>query len=302
MFFSACVGTGAQFSVLTPICLILSVIGTFFPGIRFSYTTFILLYALTSLIAGSTSTRLYLQMGGKQWATNAGLTACLFAFPFFCTFSFVNSVAWYYGSTSAFSLEIIFKSVFFWALVIFPLFIIGSRQARKNVGPFSALSRVNRVKRDIPPCPWYRSAAVQIFLAGFLPCSSISLELQYLCDSLLGHRVASLLTIFLIAFVMLVFVTVCTTVALTYFQFAMEDYRWWWRSLLGGASTGLFVSVYAMCYFLYRSETSGDVLQASFFFGSLLMISFACSLMLGTVAYWVAFGFVQKFFVSKTYI
>jgi hypothetical protein len=32
-----------------------------------------------------------------------------------------------------------------------------------------------------------------------------------------------------------------TQVALTYFQLVVEDYRWWWRSIFSGGSTGLFI-------------------------------------------------------------
>jgi hypothetical protein len=68
----------------------------------------------------------------------------------------------------------------------------------------------------------------------------------------------------------------CLSVALTYFQLAIEDYRWWWRSFLCGAASGLFVYGYACFYFVYRSEMNG-VLQASFFFGYMLMVRLSAS-------------------------
>ena len=48
---------------------------------------------------------------------------------------------------------------------------------------------------------------------------------------------------------MLLIVTSFITIALSYFQLAIEDHRWWWRSFLSGGSTGLFV--YAYCFFYY---------------------------------------------------
>ncbi len=86
-----------------------------------------------------------------------------------------------------------------------------------------------------------------------------------------GHRVYTLFGILSLAFGLLVLVTAFITVALTYFQLAIEDYRWWWRSFLSGASGGLFVYGYACFYFVYRSEMTG-ILQASFFFGYMLMV------------------------------
>ncbi len=70
---------------------------------------------------------------------------------------------------------------------------------------------------------------------------------------------------------MLLLVTAFTTVALTYFQLASEDYRWWWRSFLSGASAGFFMYGYALFYYTKRSEMSG-ALQAVFFFGYMGMV------------------------------
>ena len=39
-----------------------------------------------------------------------------------------------------------------------------------------------------------------------------------------------------IASVMLVLVTAFITIALTYFQLAIEDHRWWWRSFFSGGA------------------------------------------------------------------
>jgi len=96
---------------------------------------------------------------------------------------------------------------------------------------------------------------------------------------------------------MLIIVTAFITVALTYFQLASEDYHWWWRSFASGASTGVFMYVYAAFYYIYRSEMSG-ILQGAFFFGYMLMISYAFALMLGAVGFWMAQTFVRHIYRS----
>ena len=45
-------------------------------------------------------------------------------------------------------------------------------------------------------------------------------------------------SILAIVFVILVIVTAFITIALTYFQLAVEDHHWWWRSFMCGGSTG----------------------------------------------------------------
>ena len=43
------------------------------------------------------------------------------------------------------------------------------------------------------------------------------------------------------------------TIALTYFQLAVEDHRWWWRSFLCGGSTGDFYDLLFSYYHSYLS-------------------------------------------------
>jgi len=71
--------------------------------------------------------------------------------------------------------------------------------------------------------------------AGFLPFSAIYIELYYIFASVWGHKVY---TIYSIVFIILIIVTAFITIALTYFQLAVEDHAWWWRSFLCGGSTG----------------------------------------------------------------
>ena len=60
----------------------------------------------------------------------------------------------------------------------------------------------------------------------------------YIFASMWGHKVYTIYSILFIVFIILLIVTAFITVALTYFQLAVEDHRWWWRSFLCGGSTG----------------------------------------------------------------
>jgi hypothetical protein len=153
------------------------------------------------------------------------------------------------------------------------------------------------VEREIPPAAWYRAPPLHMLIAGFLPFSAIYIELHYIFASVWGHRVYSLFGILSLAFVMMILVTAFITVALVYFQLASEDYHWWWRAFLAGGSTGIFMYAYAIFYYTNRSEMSG-VLQAVFFFGYMMMISYAFALMLGAVAFTVAMKFVLHIYRS----
>ena len=78
-------------------------------------------------------------------------------------------------------------------------------------------------------------------MTGFLPFSAISIELHYIFASVWGHKVYTLYGILFLAFGLLTLVTSFITIALTYFQLAAEDHRWWWRSFLSGGMVGAFI-------------------------------------------------------------
>ena len=61
---------------------------------------------------------------------------------------------------------------------------------------------------------------------------------SYCCAGALQTQVYTIYSILFIVFIILIIVTAFITVALTYFQLAVEDHRWWWRSVQCGGSTG----------------------------------------------------------------
>lgn len=128
--------------------------------------------------------------------------------------------------------------------------------------------------------------------AGFLPFSAIYIEVYYIFASVWGHKSYTVYSILLIVFVILTIVTSFITIALTYFQLAVEDHQWWWRAVLNGGSTGIFVYAYCFFYYFYRSEMEG-FLQGAFFFGYMAAACYAFFLMLGAVGFMSSLAFVK---------
>ena len=125
--FCAMVGTGAQFLCIAAGLLLLALVGMFYPGSHGSlYTATIVLYALTSAVAGGVSARLFRQMQGQKWSWNILLCASLFAVPFLSVFAFVNSTALSYGTTTAIS---------FWAVVTVCLIWVFGTLAHSGIPP-----------------------------------------------------------------------------------------------------------------------------------------------------------------------
>ena len=293
--FCAAVGTGTQLLIVTFAHLGLALGGFISTNRRGSILAgAVVLYCLLSFVGGYSAVRLYRQMGGKLWVRCILLTATMFPAPVAAVFMWVNSVALAHGSSSALPVTAILTVTALYLLVCFPLTIVGGIIAKNYATTdFNAPTRTTRVAREIPTeIPWYRGRAFQVLIAGFLPFSAIYIELHYIFASMWGHQIYTLFGILLLAFILLVIVTSFITVALLYFQLAREDHRWWWASYINGGMTGLFIYVYSFFYYYRRSGMSG-ILQGSFYFGYMAVVSFAFFLMLGSAAFQFSLIFVK---------
>ena len=294
--FCAVIGTGTQLFAMTMGVFALALVGAFYPYNRGALlTAIIVIYALTSGIAGYVAANHYRQMGGENWVRNVLLTGFLFCGPMFIVFSFLNTVAIAYRSTAALPFGTICVIFIIWALVTAPLTVLGGIAGKNAKSEFNAPCRTTKYPREIPASPWYRGALPQMCMAGFLPFSAIYIELYYIFASVWGHKVYTIYSILFIVFIILIIVTAFITIALTYFQLAVEDHEWWWRAVLCGGSTGVFIYGYCFYYYYARSDMSG-FMQTSFFFGYMWTICYGFFLMLGNV------GFrASKLFVMHIY-
>ncbi|XP_020581503.1 transmembrane 9 superfamily member 2-like isoform X2 [Phalaenopsis equestris] len=296
--FSALIGSGTQLLALATFIFLLALGGVFYPYNRGAFfTAVVVIYALTSVIAGYTATKMYLQLEGTNWVRNLLLTCFLFCGPLFLTFSFVNTVAVAYSATAALPFGTIMVILLIWILVTLPLLVLGGVAGKNNRVEFDAPCRTTKYPREIPQLPWYRDTIPQMLMAGFLPFSAIYIELFYIFASIWGHKTYTIYGILFVIFVILIVVTAFVAVASTYFQLAAEDHDWWWRSVFCGGSTGLFIFFYCLYYYHVRTDMSG-LMQASVFFGYMACICYGFFLMLGTVGFCASLFFVRRIYRS----
>lgn len=296
--FCAVLGSGAQLLALAVFIFMLALVGVFYPYNRGSlYTALVLIYALTSGIAGYTASSFYKQLEGVNWVRNILYTGGLFCGPLFLTFSFLNTVAIFYNATAALPFGTICVIVLIWTLITSPLLVLGGIAGKNSKAEFQAPCRTTKFPREIPPLPWYRYTVPQMAMAGFLPFSAIYIELYYIFASVWGHKVYTIYSILFIVFIILIIVTAFITIALTYFQLAVEDHEWWWRAVLCGGSTGVFIFGYCFYYYYARSDMSG-FMQTSFFFGYMACICYGFFLMLGSVGFRASHVFVRHIYQS----
>ena len=286
-------GNGSQFLALCFGIIVMALFGMFNVHRHGAMNTAaVLLYALTCCVSGYVSNSMYKQINGDKWAWNLVLTSSLFSLPFFIIWSVANSVAWSYQSTQALPFTTVLLLILVWLLVGFPLTVVGGIFGRNWTSGFDAPCRTKNIPREIPSIPWYRSVPMYMVVGGFLPFSAISVELYYIFATFWGRDQYTLYGILFVVFFILLSVTGSISIALTYFQLAAEDYRWWWKSVISAGSTGLFVFVYSLFYYYKRSNMSG-FLQGIQFLSYTILICYIFFLMLGTVSFFASLKFIK---------
>lgn len=93
------------------------------------------------------SGRHYKMWGGTNWVSNVLLCTVLYCGPVLVVFSFLNTVAIFYRSTAALPFGTIVIIILIWALITFPLTVLGGIAAKNSKAEFNA------------PCRWVTSLA-----------------------------------------------------------------------------------------------------------------------------------------------
>ncbi|XP_071716683.1 transmembrane 9 superfamily member 3-like isoform X2 [Rutidosis leptorrhynchoides] len=295
--FAAALGSGTHLLVFIVAVLVLGLRGFFQPYTRVFWNALIIVYAITCVVSGYTSVSLYTQLEGSNWMKTLLLAGGLYFGPLCLTFSFLNSVAIFYGTTNALPLRAIIMLSLVWIFVALPLLLLGGNIGKNRKSDFHAPCRTNKCSREVLHLRWYRGLVPQMVLAGILPFSVVYIQLYYIYAAVWGHRVYTLYSVLFAVFILLLVITALVSVALTYFQLAAEDHEWWWRSFLCGGSTGLYMYGYCFYYYFWRSDMSG-FMQTSHFFGYMACVCYGVFLVLGSVAFRSSLLFVRYLYAA----
>lgn len=310
MLFSALYGTGWQLSVLTLGVILYAALGRFHGEVyeeRGEVThSFIVLYALTSAVAGYASGSHYRQyfntprreQQDSRWQQTMLLTVVLFPAFLLAVVAALNSVGMYYETTNVVPLTALLKVFGIWMFVSFPLAVVGTLFGRHWGGKNTFPCRVNTYPRDLPEVqPWYATPAFVIPATGLLPFGSIFIEMYFIFTSFWNYKFYYVYGFMLLVYVILMIVTICTTVVAVYVQLNAENHRYQWLSFHASGSTAIYVGLYSIYYFYYKTQMTGLV-QASFYAGQVLMLCAILYLACGAVGAWGAAQFVRTIFRS----
>eukprot|EP00581_Thalassiosira_minuscula_P009120 CAMPEP_0183706280 /NCGR_PEP_ID=MMETSP0737-20130205/3158_1 /TAXON_ID=385413 /ORGANISM="Thalassiosira miniscula, Strain CCMP1093" /LENGTH=703 /DNA_ID=CAMNT_0025933659 /DNA_START=97 /DNA_END=2208 /DNA_ORIENTATION=+ len=241
-------------------------------------------------------------MGGAttQWQLTMVLTVLLLPTILGAVLSVLNAIALLYGTIYYIPFLVLLKLFFLWVFVSVPLCILGTLLGRhaklggKKSDPFPC--RVNAIPRPIPEdIPWYGVPANLVPFAGLLSFGSIFIELYYILTSLWNYKFYHVYGFLLGVYAILCLVVCMTTIIVVYFCLNSENYLWQWTAFYSGGSTALYVFLYSIYYFVFKTSMHGLV-QTSFYFGYMMLISLCMGTLCGTLGHFAASKFVRKIF------
>ncbi|XP_045832320.1 transmembrane 9 superfamily member 5 [Trifolium pratense] len=293
--FFAVVGTGTQLLILLSFLLFLAFIGTLYPYNRGGLSNcLVLLFTLSSVFAGYSTASFHGQFAENGWERSVGLAGILYIGPVFVIVSILNIIAISYRVTAGLPLGSIIVILSLYAFVAIPLLAFGGVIGYRFRSVFQRPSATKRYPKEIQQLSWYRRTPFQMFIGGFVPFSAIVLQLHQVYASMWGYKIYTLPGILVATLITVVVIVALVNIGLTYIQLSVEDHEWWWRSVLCGGSTAIFMFGYGI-YFYARSTMSG-FLQLSFFLGYNACICYAFFLIFGTISFRVSLLFVRHIY------
>lgn len=291
----AVVGTGTQLLILLCVLLFLALIGTLYPYNRGGLLNWlVLLYALSSVFAGYTAASFHGLFAENGWERSASLAAILYTGPVFVVASILNIVAISYRDTIGLPFGSIIVILVLLTFLAIPLLAFGGVIGYRFRSKFQSSSATKRHPRDIQQLAWYRRTPFLMFIGGLVPFSAIVLQLHQAYASMWGYKIYTLPSILFATFIPVILIIALVSIGLTYIQLSAEDHEWWWRSVLCGGSTAIFMFGYCV-YFYVRSNMSG-FLQLSFFIGYNACLCYAFFLIFGAISFRVSLLFVRHIY------
>lgn len=309
VLFSAIIGTGWQLVILFVGVILYAMAGPYLHGNMYEdrgemVSTFIVCFALSSIVGGYTSGSFYRQYFptarselSSQWQKTMMTTILLFPVIVVSVTSALNCVAIYYSTISVIPLSVALKMLAIWAFVSLPLNIVGTIFGRHWMSKYEPPCRVNSIPRPIPVVPWYYSPYFICLIAGVLPFGSIFIEMYFIFTAFWSYKFYYVYGFLLLVMLILSMVVICTSIVAVYFILNVENYHWQWLTLFASGSTAGYVFIYAIFYFYYKTQMTG-LLQVAYYFGYTTLLCISLFMMCGAIGLWGVSIFVHKIYAS----
>lgn len=257
-------------------------------------TSLCLLFVFMGSFNGYHSARVYKLFHGKEWKRNTLLAALFYPTVMGVVFCSINFFVWYHGSSTATPFGTMISLVMLWLGVSAPLVFIGSYFGfKKEI--IEVPVRTNQIARHIPDQVWYTNPFFSVALGGILPFGAVCIELFFIMSAMWLHQYYFVFGFLFVVLIILVVTCSEITIVMCYFQLCNEDYRWWWRSYLSAGSSGGYLFVYSIWYFVTKLDIKGFV-PTVLYFSYMGMISFTFFLVTGSIGFTSCLWFTKKIY------
>ncbi|KRY15070.1 Transmembrane 9 superfamily member 3, partial [Trichinella patagoniensis] len=292
MLFSCLIGSGIHVFVLVIVVILITFWGELYLERGSILTATIFCYALFSPVSGYVGGCIYTHFGGKRWIKQALCCGSFLPLLVATAATIGNISALYQSSTRSIPFGTMVSIVAIYALVVLPLTLIGSVVGRNMSGRPNNPCRVNAVPRPIPEKKIYLQPWLIIIGGGLLPFGSIFIEVYFIFTSFWAYKVYYVYGFMFLVTILLAAVTMCMTIVCTYVLLNSEDYRWRWTSFLSGASISLYLYLYSIYYFIYKTRMYG-FFQTTFYFVYSGLFCIFVGLMCGAIGYMATANFME---------
>ena len=291
--FAIVIGSGVQIISMTLLTLFFACLGFLSPAHRGGLlTTMLLLYVFMGVFGGYTSARFYKMFGGNNWKRNALGTAFIVPGSIFSIFFVINLFIWSEESSGAVPFSTLLSLLVLWFGISVPLTFLGSAvgfRKQKIDNP----CKVNRIPKPLNIIPGSFKIKFICLMAGSLPFGCMFIELSYVMKSMWHHTLFYYFFGFLfLCFLVLMVTSAEVSILMSYILLCREDYRWWWLSFAVAGSSGVYLFLYSVLYFLVElslTRFSSVVL----YLGYMLVMSIGYSLITGTIGFLATFYFIR---------
>lgn len=295
MLLSVLAGSGVQILAMTVATMVCALFGLTSPANRGGLlTTLLMLFVFMGSFAGYASARVYKLFGGKEWKRNTVTTALFYPGIMGSIFLFINSFVAYHGSSAAAPVGTLLALILLWFGVSTPLVFVGSYFGFKKE-TIEVPVRTNQIARHIPDQVWYTHPAFSIALGGILPFGAVCIELFFIMSAMWLHQLYFVFGFLFIVLVILICTCAEITIVMCYFQLCNEDYRWWWRSFLSAGSSGGYLFLYSLWYFISKLNIEGFV-PSVLYFAYMGMVSITFFMLTGSIGFFACLWFVRKIY------
>ena len=309
---SAMVGTGVQLVVAFFVTLLRCNFGKIQQSQGSLLAALIPSYALCGgPVAGYVSARIYKFIHSNaatvhnhknkgDWKINATIVASVLPGSSLVVLVILNMILSVYGATTV-TTSAMCTLLVYWLFVSAPLVFLGCYVGNK-VAVIEVPTNTNQTPRAVPAdrCgnPIFslsRHPTLIMFGGGLLIFASFCTDLGHHMRAVWLDQIYYDTRVLLTTIAMLSSISCEVSIILCYLQLCREDHRWWWRSFLNCATSGVYAFAYGTWFLLRELEITGLV-SLLVYLMYIAMISVSLALYCGAIGFLSSFLFTRMIY------